>query len=171
MNPRRPTHLKVVLGTQRKDRLNKREPKPAAGPIPMPKGLTPLHQAAWRRVAGAVIRMGATTPPDALALERLVACYVEILEAEASIARPIVAERTTKDGEVYEVVICRAGERYFVSYGQSGYMVRERPEVAVIRSADQRLKSYLNEFGLTPAARSKVSVIPDEREDPASKYF
>ena len=137
----------------------------------MPSGMTPLHQKAWKRLAGAIQRMGATTQPDAVALERLVACYVEILEAEASIARPITATKVTKDGEILETVICAAGERYFVSYGQSGYMVRERPEVGVIRSADQRLKGYLNEFGLTPASRSKVSVIPRKSVDPAAKFF
>ena len=102
MNPRKPTHLKIVLGTQKKCRVNHAEPRPQGGRIAMPKGLTPLHQKAWKRLAGAIQRMGATTQPDAVALERLVACYVEILEAEASIARPILATRVTKDGEILE---------------------------------------------------------------------
>jgi P27 family predicted phage terminase small subunit len=171
MNPRKPTKLKLVTGTMKPSRMNHAEPAPQAGRIPMPRGLTPLHQTAWKRLAGAIQRMGATSLPDAVALERLVACYVEILEAEESIKRPIVAERTMKDGEIREMVICEAGERYYTAYGQSGFMVRERPEFGVIRSADQRLKGYLNEFGLTPASRSKVSVLPTKKAEPASRYF
>ena len=171
MNPRKPTHLKMVLGTEKPSRVNPLEPAAEAGRISMPKGLSPLHQAAWRKVVAAVLKMGATSQTDAIALERLVACYVEILEAEASIARPIIATRLMKDGEIQETVICGAGELYFTSFGTTGVMVRERPEVGVIRSADQRLKGYLNEFGLTPAARSKVSVIPKPKRDSNAKYF
>jgi P27 family predicted phage terminase small subunit len=53
-------------------------------------------------------------------------------------------------------------------------MIKANPAVAMLADADRRFKSYLVEFGLTPAARSKVNTLPDEeegRKDPLAQYF
>jgi len=50
-------------------------------------------------------------------------------------------------------------------------MVRTRPEVAVIADADRRFKSYLVEFGLSPAARSKVVTPGKPGEGTLDEYF
>lgn len=42
----------------------------------------------------------------------------------------------------------------------------------MLADADRRFKSYLVEFGLTPAARSKVKMNGgEEEEDPLNQYF
>jgi phage terminase small subunit len=42
----------------------------------------------------------------------------------------------------------------------------------MLADADRRFKSYLVEFGLTPAARSKVQIKDDEpKEDQFAEFF
>ncbi len=58
-------------------------------------------------------------------------------------------------------------------------MIKANPAVAMLADADRRFKSYLVEFGLTPAARTKVKVDGGEKKktrstsssvDPATQY-
>ena len=50
-------------------------------------------------------------------------------------------------------------------------MVRTRPEVAIRADADRRFRAYLVEFGLTPAARSKVKISDQKAKDPRARFF
>ncbi|MNY64462.1 Phage terminase, small subunit [compost metagenome] len=51
-------------------------------------------------------------------------------------------------------------------------MIKANPAVAMLADVDRRFKSYLVEFGLTPAARSKVQIKDDEpKEDQFAEFF
>jgi len=148
-----PTALKLVKGNPGKRAINKQEPKPAREIPSAPAHLTDEGKVAWGRLTVLLDRMGVLTEADAMALERLCDCYAEILSL-----RSLVDEK----GRTYETV-STAGEM----------VIKANPAVPMLADADRRFKSYLVEFGLTPAARSKVQAKPndDEKEDPMQEFF
>ena len=54
-----------------------------------------------------------------------------------------------------------------------GTMKRAHPAVSIRNDAARRAQSLMSEFGLTPAARSRVNVeAPAKKEEnPAAKFF
>jgi len=150
----RPTFLRVVGGNAGKRPLNKAEPKPARAIPSPPEHLSDAAKVAWGRLSVMLDRMGVLTEADSFALERACEVYAEILAY-----REALADRG--DGYTYET-----------ETEGGGRMVRAYPEVAMLADADRRLKMWLIEFGVTPAARTKVQAAPPgDKEDPADKYF
>lgn len=148
----KPTHLKVVGGNAGKRPLSADEPRPRRVLPSPPAHVSAAAQMAWGRLTTLLDRMGVLTEADAYALERLAELYAEIVQLTEAIAA---------EGRVYETVT-ETGSTIF----------RPRPEVAMLADADRRFKGYLVEFGLTPAARTKVKADGDqEKVDPAAKYF
>jgi P27 family predicted phage terminase small subunit len=136
--PRKPTHLKLVTGTDRPDRRPAIEPKPRRARPGAPAHLSASAKAGWRAFSVILDRMGVLTEADGPALEGLCEAYADVRRARASLA--------AADGLYYET-INKAG----------GLMLRTRPEVAIISDADRRLAMWFAKFGLTPADRSRVS--------------
>lgn len=154
MAGRRPTpsHLKLVRGNPGKRATNGSEPKPRREIPSPPAHLSDRAKVAWGAVSVLLDRMGILTEADGLALERLCEVYAEILEIRGSM--PADGSRT------YE---CKTKE--------GGTMIRAIPEVAMLADADRRFKAWLVEFGLTPAARTKVQVKDGQESDPLADYF
>ena len=149
----KPTALKLVEGNKGKRALNKTEPKPKRVIPSCPAHLSDVGKVAWGRLSVLLDRMGVLTEADSAALERLCDCYSDILECRDLIAR---------DGRTY------------TNDSQGGTLIKGNPAVAMLSDADKRFKSYLIEFGLTPAARSKVHAAPDDetnKKDPLSEFF
>lgn len=144
----KPTHLKIVTGNPGKRALNKREPKPRREIPACPAHLSDVSKVAWRRVAEMLDRIGVLTECDSLALERLCDCYAEILACRELIDR---------DGRTYKTVTA-----------QGDTLIKGNPAVSQLRAADAQFKSYLVEFGLTPAARSKVRT--EESKEPTDQF-
>lgn len=148
----KPTHLKLVQGNPGKRALNGAEPKPERVPPSPPDHLTDAARVAWGRLTVLLDRMGVLTQADAYALERLAELYAEIVDLSGVLQR---------EGRTYE------------SATQNGTIIRPRPEAAMLADADRRFRAYLIEFGLTPAARSKVKADGEgaTESDPAAAYF
>lgn len=147
-----PTELKLVRGNPGKRAINKKEPQPARRIPSTPAHLTCEGQVAWGRLTVLLDRMGVLTEADGFALERLCDCYAEIL-----------ALRETVDAQ---------GRTYETTSTQGELVLKANPAVAMLADVDRRFKSYLVEFGLTPAARSKVQVkTNDDEEDPLAEHF
>ena len=149
----KPTALKLVTGNAGKRALNKTEPKPRREIPSCPAHLDDSGKVAWGRLSVLLDRMGVLTEADSFALERLCDCYADILACRILIER---------DGRTYETV------------DQGGNtLIKNNPAVNQLRAADSQFKSYLVEFGLTPAARSKVHAIPDDddKKDPLKEFF
>jgi len=109
-------------------------------------------QVAWGRLTVLLDRMGVLTEADGFALERLCDCYSEILAL-----REVIDEQ---------------GRTYETTSTQGELVLKANPAVAMLADVDRRFKSYLVEFGLTPAARSKVQVKDDEpKEDQFAEFF
>lgn len=155
MAGRRPTPsaLKLVTGNPGKRPLNKKEPKPRTRTPVCPPHLDAKGKAVWKKLCAILKRMGVLTEADGLALERLCDCYSDILQC-----RDLVEQ---------------AGRTYTTIDQNSNTLIKSNPAVAQLRAADAQFKSYLVEFGLTPAARSKVNVDPDDKkkDDPLGSYF
>uniref|UniRef100_C5CJP3 Phage terminase, small subunit, P27 family n=1 Tax=Variovorax paradoxus (strain S110) TaxID=543728 RepID=C5CJP3_VARPS len=158
--PPKPTHLKVVSGNPGKRALNKREPKPKREVPSCPAYLSDVGKVAWGRLGVLLDRMGVLTEADGPALERLCDCYSEILEC-----RELIKEH----GRTYSTIRGIGDERSPVEQ----VLMKANPAVAMLADADRRFKSYLVEFGLTPAARSKVNAAPDDdkKKDPLAEFF
>ena len=156
----KPTHLKVVSGNPGKRAINKKEPKPARETPSCPAYLSDASKVAWGRLCVLLDRMGVLTEADALALERLCDCYAEILECRELIAR---------DGRTYTSIRGIGDEDSPIEQ----VLMKANPAAAMLADADRRFKSYLVEFGLTPAARSKVQVKDDgdKQKDPLQEFF
>jgi P27 family predicted phage terminase small subunit len=147
-----PTELKLVRGNPGKRPINKKEPLPAKRIPSTPAHLTDEGQVAWGRLTVLLDRMGVLTEADGFALERLCDCYAEILA---------LRELVDANGRTYETTST-----------QGGLVIKANPAVAMLADADRRFKSYLVEFGLTPAARSKVQIKDDEpKEDQFAEFF
>lgn len=147
-----PTELKLVRGNPGKRPINKNEPKPAKRIPSAPGHLSIEGQVAWGRLTVLLDRMGVLTEADGFALERLCDCYAEIL-----------ALRDLVDAQ---------GRTYETTSTQGELVLKANPAVAMLADVDRRFKSYLVEFGLTPAARSKVQVKDDEpKEDEFAEFF
>jgi P27 family predicted phage terminase small subunit len=156
----KPTHLKIVTGNPGKRAINKREPKPKREIPSCPAYLSDTAKVAWGRLSVLIDRMGILTEADGAALERLCDCYAEILECRELIA---------KNGRTYASIRGLGGEDSPIEQ----VLMKANPAVAMLADADRRFKSYLVEFGLTPAARSKVhgKSDDDEKTDPLSEFF
>lgn len=152
-----PTHLKVVAGNPGKRRLPENEPQPTMGSPTPPVWLSDDAKVQWGRFSVWLEQMGVLTVADGPALERLVSVYLEVRDLEATIVR---------EGRTF-TTLSTAGER----------VVKAHPAVAMLNSADARLRQMLIEFGLTPAARTKVHTVQrsgkdkPEKQKPAAAYF
>ncbi len=140
-----PTHLKVITGNPGNRPLNKNEPKPDNGTPRMPSHLSPRAKRAWKKLCELLNQMGVLTLADGLALERLCDIYDEILELRKDIE---------KHGRTYESIKMLDDDKGLPVAEQ--LLIKPNPAVAMLSDADKRFKSYLVEFGLTPAARSKI---------------
>ncbi|MGX8931661.1 P27 family phage terminase small subunit, partial [Proteus mirabilis] len=64
------------------------------------------------------------------------------------------------------------GKTYTTKTQLGDFLIKANPAVAMLDKKDGLFKSYLVEFGLTPAARSKVKIDGgEEEEDPLNQYF
>ena len=149
----KPTILKLVEGNPGKRKINKSEPKPKRQIPSCPAHMSDAGKVAWGRLSVLLDRMGVLTEADSSALERLCDCYSDILICRESLAR---------DGWTYKTVDA-----------QGNTLIKGNPAATQLRSADSQFKSYLIEFGLTPAARSKVHATPDDDKeaDPLQEIF
>lgn len=140
--PTIPTHIKETKGTLRKDRMNPDEPKlpvkvPEPG-SPLLADMSPLAKQVMPHFATLLADMGVLTDPDAPALRLLCEAFAEGIEARN--------------------LIQRIGSPYYATSKPGGdVMYRPHPAVAMAADADRRFVVLANQFGLTPAARAKVS--------------
>ena len=128
----KPTELKVLHGTARKDRLPKNEPKPRPTTPSMPDDFDEWSQECWRRNVPILENMRVLTEADADMLEAYCASYSRFKQANARLKR-IVAE---------------AGDD----------MSQIRPAEVSVEKAEHSMRLLAAEFGLTPAARGRLSV-------------
>lgn len=146
--PRKPDHLKVLAGEKRPSRLNPNEPAARRGVAVPPDWLSERASEHFMRLAGILNGMGIASPDDVDALAMLASRLEEI--------------------EICTAVIEDAGRVYETVNTAGSAMIRARPEVGMRNEAMRHAQSLLNDFGLSPAARSKVQAGKPAEENPFS---
>jgi len=123
--------VKVLAGNPGKRPLNVAEPKPELSKGRAPRGLGQEGSKFWRKYAPALAALGILTEVDEPGL-RMAAEHYEVAVRAAT---QLHDEDLTLEG--------RDGPR-------------KNPLVQIMRDNSSALKGWLIEFGMTPAARSKV---------------
>jgi P27 family predicted phage terminase small subunit len=134
---RKPTRLKKLQGNPGKRNTNRREPRPRPGAPQKPASLAKEAHAEWDRISPILEKMGVLTTADGAALEAYCKLHALNLKAEAAI-------------EKYGIVLAKVDE-----VGVS--VLKKNPAVSIFESTSRLIRSFLQEFGLTPASRSKVA--------------
>ncbi|NPD15755.1 phage terminase small subunit P27 family [Xinfangfangia sp. D13-10-4-6] len=128
-----PDHLKLVKGTAQKCRMNPEAPAANTGTATAPAWLSERAAELFDQISATLLGMGIASPDD-----------MHVLALAAS---------RIEEVEILTAVIEDAGCTYQTEAG----LWKARPEVAMRNEAMRHAQSLLAEFGLTPAARSKVS--------------
>jgi P27 family predicted phage terminase small subunit len=146
--PRKPTTLKKLGGTLQPSRENPLEPVPEIALGVPPNWLSATAREYWNDIGGLLLQMKLVSYGDTAALMLL----TDVL-AEWCAVRKIIQ----KKGRTYQIIT------------EGGMTFKARPEVAMEADLWRRAHRMLVEFGLTPAARSKVSALgATEEKDPLS---
>jgi len=141
-NPPKPTALKKLQGNPGKRPLNEDEPQPDRLAPAIPRGIAPLARKFWKAHGPKLEAMGLLTEVDGAAFTMLTIHYQIAWEA---------AQIINKEG--------------LVAKDENG-VDRKHPMLQVLRDNSAMLLRYSREFGLTPSARSRISVPdPDEEMD------
>jgi len=160
--PKKPTKLKLIQGTFRKDRAVENEPQPeSVVEIPRPPSyLNKYAKKMWKTLVGELVHKGILTVLDLPALEVCCETYGQYRLAHEAVFKPIDPEtgkRTKRTPAEY----------------MEGRNSQTMPEYVAMTKAFTIFKGYLIEFGLTPASRSRLD-IPKERGeevDPMEKLY
>ena len=136
--PTKPTHLKLIAGNPGKRKLPANEPQPrkvtSLRPPSWMKG--DLARKKWRELAPDLQANGLLTELDVTALALLCQAHEHYEQSRAIVA----------------------AEGFFTE-GATGTLVKH-PAVRVMDGAWDHLVLLMKEFGMTPAARTRISVQP-----------
>lgn len=151
---RKPDALKQLAGTDQPCRMNPDAPPVGDGELEAPLWLSDRAAEIFDELKAIVDRMQIASADDVAMLAMLASRLEEIEVCTAVIedaGRVYISSTTTnkRDGETV-----------------TKEMVRARPEVAMRNEAMRHAQSLLAEFGLSPAARSKVSAVTPADENP-----
>ena len=134
----KPTKIKQLEGNPGKRALNKNEPEPTIGCTP-PAYLTPGAAAEWERVYPELAALELVTVVDQAAL----ACWCLAVD---SLERATAALVPTEDNPTPEIQVT-----------EKGYECVSGAEL-MRRQAMKDIRAFCQEFGFSPASRSRISV-------------
>ena len=151
--PRKPTGLHVIDGTARKDRMLPNEPKPEPVRPSCPTWLAKEAKREWRRIAAELESLGLLTRVDRAALAAYCQCYARWVEAEAEL-----------------VPFSGDGRMQLTTTTDKGNVI-QHPAVGIANKAMAEMRAFLTEFGMTPAARTRINAKPREDKGAKTKDF
>lgn len=165
----KPTAVKVLAGNPGKRPLNASEPKPKESTARAPRGLGVEGARFWRRYVRGLAAIGVLTEADEPAAQLMSEHFEVAVRAATELRQPVAvlkpdgSPQTDKDGEpVFSqadlVVVDRDGN------------VRKNPLLQVLRDHSAAFRGYAVEFGMTPAARSKLH-LPEEEQPSFADLF
>ncbi len=137
----KPTALKALHGTARRDRSNPSEPQPQVTAVSCPAFLDSAAKAEWRRLIPHLVKLKLMSDLDRGLLAAYCAAWSRWRKAELAIQ---------KFGEVLAT--------------PSGYM-QKNPHVTIANESIRTLEKLAGHFGLSPSTRTRVSATPEEQED------
>lgn len=138
-----------VEGTVRAKHRKKAENAPIVPTVLIDScpGLTELGKKHWPAVRAVLRELPVTAASDMIAVQRFTEAYAQVMDFQDTL---------DDEGRVYKALT------------KEGFQLRPHPLVAQLEDAERRLRMYMNEFGLTPASRSKVKSDGDDnaKKDP-----
>ena len=156
-----PSAVKANRGNPGKRKLNKDEPDALPGDPVIPEKLSDEAKAKCREVIEQLRGMGILGQADGLAIAAIgyqydvwMAAVADVREFGVMIKVPVMGRKGTPDEET-----------------PVGWITRKNPAVAAANEALKTLKSYMIEFGLTPASRGKLHVEKPKESEPGEDYF
>lgn len=155
----KPTEIKIQEGNRGRRPLDPLEPKTVALTVlpPAPDHLGEVEAGLWEKFGAIVIEMKILTAANLAALEVL-------CEAEG---KRMELEDDLRENGMFQTVTTTAGD----------LVERARPQLAECERISKRVVDMLREFGLTPASRPKVQMVPgggkrgEGREEDGDGYF
>lgn len=132
-----PTSLKILRGNPGKRRLSKHEPRPAVSIPRCPEHLSTDAKTEWRRISRELAGLGLLSTIDRAALAVYCQAWARWKEAELNIARHGLVVKTPGTG-----------------------VPMQNPFLPVANKAIEQMRSFLSEFGMTPASRTRIEVNP-----------
>jgi P27 family predicted phage terminase small subunit len=128
----KPSVIKRAEGNPGKRPLNRYEPQPRLTAPKCPEHLDERAKQEWKRMVPILRRMKVLTEADSMALANLCQTWSTLVKAQ---------EKLTEMGVLYK--------------SPSGY-VMQSPLLAVVNQCVDTITKLSREFGLTPAARSRI---------------
>lgn len=131
-------------------------PQPSLTAPEMPKGLPRAARREFRRMVPLLQGIGVISEIDGLALAEYCRAHALIEQAQKEIDKngmTFVTHFEDKDGNVI------AGD------------IKANPACSILATQQKVMKSFLIEFGLTPASRSKLKITKKADEDPMSQFL
>ncbi|MEW6572947.1 MAG: phage terminase small subunit P27 family [Bacillota bacterium] len=143
---RKPTKLKVLTGTARRDRTVKNEPKPQPIAPKPPSWLPRQAKRFWKEHAGRLERLGLLTEVDGPAFALCAVHYAVAAEA---------AKALKEQGILVPDPEHPAGEEP---------ALRKHPLLSVLRDHSAAFRAYSQLFGLSPSDRGRLDLPQVENE-------
>ena len=143
----KPTYLKLLQGNPGKRPLNANEPKPQLELPPAPEHLSEGAKQEWERTGQQLLKLGLLTSIDKSAFAAYCVVWDRWVEAEQALK---------KTGPV-------------VKSGNGSPMLS--PFYTVANQSLAQMRQYMIEFGMTPSARSRISVGSNEQSDSLEDYL
>ena len=137
--PPKPTRIRLLQGNPGKRPINKREPKPPLNSPRCPAWLSPEAKRAWARMVPKLQRMKILSFVDGEALASFCQTHARWKAAEQFL---------NQHGDVYPL------------RDENGRVrcMQQFPQVAIARHLLVQLKNFYQEFGMTPASRTRIEV-------------
>jgi P27 family predicted phage terminase small subunit len=142
----KPNNIARAEGNPGKRRLNDGEPQPRNVAPKCPEYLDERARKEWRRLVPVLRRMKVLTEADGMGLANLCQTYSTLVKAQ---------EKLSELGILYKA--------------PSGY-VMQSPLLAVVNQCVDTITKLSREFGLTPAARSRI-IAHSEEADPQDEMM
>ena len=143
----KPTAIKKLQGNAGKRALNKSEPAPAADPPELPDHLDAEAAIEWHKITAILSQMRILSVADKAAIAIYCQAWSTMIEAH---------KQVREFGAVVK--------------SPNGYPI-QNPHLSIANGAAKQLKTMLTELGLTPAARSRVSVPEKEKVNPFAEFL
>lgn len=144
----KPTNLKVLQGTARPDRVRGDEPRPDPNLPAPPDHLSADALVEWGRISGQLYKLGLLSEIDRSALAAYCQAYGRWVQAERALAARI--SEADKGG--------------LLDTTPNG-LQQQHALVGIANKALELMHKFLTEFGMTPSARSRLSVGKDKEKE------
>lgn len=153
--PRKPRALNELEGNPGKRPVNENEPMPNTSRPSCPRHLNTLARKEWHRMAPFLEQLGLLTQIDRAALAAYCQAY----------GRWIEAEKKLKD-----LSLMSADKMAYLYKTTNGNLIIS-PLLTIANKSMDQMHKFLIEFGMTPAARTRINTEPPGSQDPLDELL